>query len=277
MKSLFHRVLTAGVLSVWGAVLLTFYFSGRIRAYLHPNFQPSALVAGFVLICMAFLVSIAPKTAKTPIARSSIWSVIASLILVAPLLLAFSTTLDRFGANTVSNRIYVQDLAQIPGTRSPTAAPGIVEPALPDDGSNTPSANSQSTTSQEDQYLLPKNKQGQVRAQVVDFLYAAQLPDVRGQLENKMVEVIGQLMPAKTNNPKGNRFVVIRMMMTCCAADAQPVALPIEPKEKPELPEMTWVKVTGTAAFPVEGGQHKPIVRNAVLEKIEPPEEPYLY
>jgi uncharacterized repeat protein (TIGR03943 family) len=276
MKSFLHRFLTVGVLTVWGGVILTFFFTGRIRAYLHPTFQPFALVAGVVLIGMAVLVVLSPKTAAPHGSRSSIGSVLASLFLVAPLFLTFSKTLDRFSASTVANRVYVQDLAQLPAAQSPATAPGIVEPPLPDDG--TRSANSQpANASQEDQSLLPKNKAGQVRAGVMDFLYAAQLPEVRDQLENKPVEVLGQLMPAKANNPKGNRYVIIRMIMTCCAADAQPIALPIEPQAKPELPEMAWVKVTGTAAFPVEGGQRKPVIRNATLEPIEPPEEPYLY
>ncbi len=276
MTSTIHRFLTAGVLTVWGSILLTIYFTGRIAAYLHPNFQPFALVAGCLLVCFAFLVLIAPPTAGAHAGmRSSAWSVITSLILVAPLLLAFANTLDSFGASTVANRVYVQDLAQLPSAQLPTSgSSGTVEVPLPDNGSN-PSQSS--NTTQDDQYLLPKNKQGQIRAQVVDFLYAAQLPEVRDQLENKAVEVIGQLMPAKTNNPKGNRYVVVRMMMTCCAADAQPVALPIEPQQKPDLPDMAWIKVTGKAVFPVEGGQRKPLIQNAVLEKIDPPDEPFLY
>jgi len=276
MKSFLHRFLSAGVLAVWGGIILTFFFTGRIRAYLHPTFQPFALVAGIVLICMAVLVVLSPKSAAQHGSRSSIGSILASLFLVAPLFLTFSKTLDRFSASTVANRVYVQDLAQLPGAKPPEQTPSPVEPPLPDDGS--PSANSQpANPPQDDQYMLPKNKKGQVQAGVVDFLYAAQLPEIRDQLENKPVEVVGQLMPAKTNNPKGNRYVVIRMMMTCCAADAQPVALPIEPQIKPELPEMAWVKVTGTAAFPLEGGQRKPLIQNAVIEKIEPPEDPYLY
>jgi len=258
MTSLFQRFLTAGVLALWGNVLLIIFFTGRICAYLHSNFQPFTLVAGCLLVCFAFLVLIAPATANAhAAARSSVWSVLTSLILVAPLLLAFSSTLDSFGAGTVAKRVYVQDLAQLP-----SAQPAAAQSA------NTP---------QDDKYLLPKNKRGQVQAQIVDFLYAAQLPEVRVQLENKPVEVIGQLMPAKTNNPKGNRFVVIRMMMTCCAADAQPIALPVEPQKKPDLPDMTWVKVTGQAAFPVEGGQRKPLIQDAAIEKIDAPEDPYLY
>jgi uncharacterized repeat protein (TIGR03943 family) len=269
MKLLLHRFLTAGVLSVWGGVLLAFFFSGRIRAYLHPNFQPFVLVAGAVLLCLAFLVLISPATCSAQGSRSSVGSVLASLLLTVPLLLAFSNTPDRFGAGTVANRVYVQNLGQIPGAQPRT---GIVEPTLPDDGSP-----SRDDSRESSQYLLQRNKLGQVQAQVMDFLYAAELPDLRGQLENKPVEVIGQLMPAKSNNPNGNRYVVIRMIMACCAADAQPVALPIEPRSKPELPGMTWVKVTGTAAFPVEGGRNKPVIQNAVLEQIDPPEDLYLY
>jgi len=277
MTSMLHRFLTAGVLAVWGAVLLTIYFTGRICAYLHPNFQPFALVAGCLLVCFAFLVLIAPPTANAhAAARSSVWGVLTSLLLVAPLLLAFTNTLDSFGASAVANRVYVQNLAQLPGAQVPAVGQpsGTVEAPLPDDGSGTSQS---ANTAQDDKYLLPKNKQGQVRAQVVDFLYAAQLPEIREQLENKPVEVIGQLMPAKTNNPKGNRFVVIRMMMTCCAADAQPIALPIEPQHAPDLPDMTWIRVTGKAAFPLEGGQRKPLIQNASVEKTDAPDDPYLY
>ena len=51
--------------------------------------------------------------------------------------------------------------------------------------------------------------------------------------------------------------------MACCAANTQPIALSIEPQQKPHLPDMTWGKVTGKAAFPVEGGQFKPVMSNA--------------
>jgi uncharacterized repeat protein (TIGR03943 family) len=121
------------------------------------------------------------------------------------------------------------------------------------------------------------NAKGDVQAEVIDLLYAAQLPEMRPSFENKQVEVIGQLMPAKENNPKGDHYDVVRMFMTCCAADAQPVALPIQPAAKPGLPEMTWVKVTGKATFPVVGGQRHPMLEGATVEKTKPPEDTYLY
>ena len=281
MSSIFHRYLTSGVLAVWGGVLLTIYFTGRIGAYLHPNFRPFALAAGITLVVFAILMLLAPEAgaAHGAAPRSTVRGVLASLFLVGPLLLAFYNSTDRMDATAVANRNYVQDISQLPGAQSSATSPpsGPTDPALPDAGSKTPPNPPSATATQEDPYALPKNKQGRVQAQLVDFLYAAQLPEIRSQLENKPVEVIGQLMPAKTNNAKGGRFVIIRMIMSCCAADAQPVALRVEPLKKPDMGEMTWVKVTGEAAFPVEGGKRTPVIQHAVMEKIDPPAEPYLY
>ncbi|MDD5199557.1 MAG: TIGR03943 family protein [Terrimicrobiaceae bacterium] len=272
MTSILHRFLSSGILAVWGTVLCTFYFTGRISAYLHPTFQPFALAAGCALVVLAFLVLIAPdlEASHCPSPeRPPVRGVLMALVLVGPLLVAFSNSQDSFGASAVSNRTYVQDIAQLPAAQPPAT----VEPALPDDGSSAEAGDNKAA----DPYSFPKNKKGDIQAQVVDFLYAAQLPEMRTELENKQIEVIGQLMPAKTNNPQGSRYDVIRMFMTCCAADAQPVALPVEPRDKPGLREMTWVKVSGKATFPVIGGQRMPLIENGVIEKTDPPEDTYLY
>lgn len=65
--------------------------------------------------------------------------------------------------------------------------------------------------------------------------------------------------------------------MTCCAADARPVAVLAEGSAKPELPEMSWVKITGTATFPVENGKRIAILKADKVEKCNPPEETMLY
>ncbi len=274
MTSLLHRLLTAGVLAVWGSVLCVICFTGRITAYLHPTFQPFALVAGCVLALLAFLVLLAPEARSShgSAPRSSVRGVLTALILVGPLLMAFTSSPDSFGAGAVANRTYVQDIAQLPSASPPTP----VEPALPDADSAAPSTAATDPAAADPQEF-PKNKRGEIQAQVVDFLYAAQLPEMRAELENKPVEVIGQLMPAKNNNAKGDRYDVLRMFMTCCAADAQPVAVPVSPRAKSDLREMTWVRVTGKAAFPVVGGRRTPMIEDGVIERTDPPEDTYLY
>ena len=44
-----------------GAVLLDFFFTGRLDQYLHPQFRPWTLVAG-VIFCVAGIVYAAAKT-----------------------------------------------------------------------------------------------------------------------------------------------------------------------------------------------------------------------
>ena len=51
---------------------------------------------------------------------------------------------------------------------------------------------------------------------------------MRADFENKEVELIGQFMPPRADNPKGDRFNLVRMFVICCAADARPVAITVK-------------------------------------------------
>ena len=76
-------------------------------------------------------------------------------------------------------------------------------------------------------------------AEVLDLLYAAQDINLRKDFEGKTVQLIGQLMPDTADNAKGSRFKAVRMFMTCCAADARPVAALVESNQAPNIPEMS--------------------------------------
>lgn len=263
MTSLLQRLISAGILMTWGSVLCALYFTSRLEAYLVPTFQPLTLAGGVVLVVLAFLVLLAPTDENAGGCAPASWParVLGAVVLIGPLFVALGTSQDQFGASMVANRNYASDVAQLPTTAATDALPGEDPAAAGTDEPPKP----------------PTNAQGDLKAEVIDLLYAAQLPDMRPTFEDKKVEIIGQLMPAKENNPQGDRYDVVRMFMTCCAADVQPIALPVHPGAKPELPEMTWVKVTGTAAFPVVGGQRRPLIENATIEKTEPPDDTYLY
>jgi len=69
----------------------------------------------------------------------------------------------------------------------------------------------------------------------------------------------------------------VRMFMTCCAADARPVATLVEAVTMPAFPEMTWVKITGTPSFPVEKGRRVSVLQAEKVEKTEPPPEAMIY
>ena len=99
----------------------------------------------------------------------------------------------------------------------------------------------------------------------------------RKDFEGKTVQLIGQFMPDKTSTGSGTRFKTVRMFMTCCAADARPVATLVEAEKLPDFPEMTWVKVTATSEFPVENGRRISVLKAVKVEKTDPPEESMLY
>jgi uncharacterized repeat protein (TIGR03943 family) len=268
MIPLLKRLIHAGILMAWGSVLCGLYFSGRIESFLVPTFQPFTAACGMALMLLAVLVLLAPADVESESGcapgRSLLKSLLGATILIAPPLLALATSKDEFGATTVMNRNYVTNVAQLPAAQA-----NIPADTLPGEDP--------ATVRTEPPPAPEVNARGDMKAEVIDLLYAAQLPEMRSTFEGKQVEVIGQLMPAKENNPKGDRYDVVRMFMTCCAADVQPIALPIQPSAKPSLPDMTWVKVSGKAAFPIVGGQRRPLIEGATIEKTQPPEDTFLY
>jgi uncharacterized repeat protein (TIGR03943 family) len=316
MTAVIQRWVSATVLAVWGAVLTYFFFSGRIASYLHPAFHPWIAACGVVLLLMAAGTIFLPQgeacsheedeKLKDGQFRPYSGGVVLqnpsdcghdhgtcghdhhshgaeagccghdhekpkvrigqALVLIVPLLVATTVSPSQFGAAAVVNRGYVQNINDLPGYQP------YVEPALPtEDGSPGPTETKPSSD------YLPRNAAGQITAQTVDLLYAAEEPTMREDFDGKDVEMIGQYMPAKENNPRGDRFNLVRMFVMCCAADARPVAVSVETKQPPGSPEMSWVKVVGKATFPLEGGRRVPVVVAESITPTEPPPESFIY
>jgi uncharacterized membrane protein YcgQ (UPF0703/DUF1980 family) len=148
--------------------------------------------------------------------------------------------------------------------------PAATAPATPA-GSQPPA-----TENKVADYLV-RTPDGTIVAEVLDLLYAAQDNLLRKDFEGHRVELVGQFMPDSSNNTGANRFKAVRMFMTCCAADARPVATLVEADKLPLFPEMTWVKITGTANFPVEKGRRISVLKAEKVEKTEPPAEAMIY
>jgi uncharacterized membrane protein YcgQ (UPF0703/DUF1980 family) len=114
-------------------------------------------------------------------------------------------------------------------------------------------------------------------AQVIDLLYAVQMPSYREDFEGKPIQMIGQFVPLTTGNPKGDRFQLIRLFITCCAADAKPVGVTVQYDKPLKASEMGWVKVLGTATFPLEGGRRTAVLVASQVDSCPAPDEPFVY
>jgi uncharacterized repeat protein (TIGR03943 family) len=292
MNKLFSRWLPCATLAAWSAIMLYFFFSGRLTSFLIPTFRPYVLIAGLILGVMAAIFIVVPADAQCcttpecghPLSRLASGKALTFLILLLPISVAAWFSPDAFGRTTIENRGIVMDASNLGPAPSREAASKPIESPLPTkDTASTPPAPSPTTPSPTTPAepapgdYLQHTASGEIVAEVLDLLYAAQDSALRKDFEGKSVQLIGQLMPDKTSNSSGKRFKAVRMFMTCCAADARPVATLVECEKLPELPEMTWVKIVGTSTFPMENGRRTAVLKAANVEKTNPPEESMLY
>jgi uncharacterized repeat protein (TIGR03943 family) len=288
MTKSFSRWLSCATLTAWGAILIYFYFSGRINSFLHPMFRPFTLVSGGVLLLLAVGLVFAPSSAggccdedqcAHTLGRMTAGRVTTFLILLLPICAAATVSTDGFGAGTMMNRGIVSDAS---GLKAAVKSTPYVEPPMPSRNTVPPPAQTAQPTAAaapaaapED--YLPRSKSGNVIVQVTDLLYAAQDSSLRPDFQGKTIELIGQWMPDNANNAIGSRFKLVRMLMVCCAADARPVAVLVDDAKKAKIPDMSWVKVTGRATFPMEGGRMIAVVKAESVALTDPPEETMLY
>ena len=300
MQSLFARWLPAATLATWSAVLLYFHFSMRMNSMLAPEFRVYALIAAIVLGVMA-LSFVAFKGDATccssgecghGLSRLSTGKLLTFFILLVPIVVAARfNPREGFSKTFVENRGTATTLEQL-GSAVPRPADGKsdfrtpVDLTLPSkDGSQppatpapvqTPGSQPPAAESKTADYLV-RTPDGKIVAEVLDLLYAAQDNLLRKDFEGQRVELVGQFMPDSSNNAGANRFKAVRMFMTCCAADARPVATLVEAEKLPAFPEMTWVKITGIPTFPVEKGRRISVLKAEKIEKAEPPAEAMIY
>ncbi len=300
MQSLFARWLPAATLATWSAVLLYFHFSQRMGNMLAPEFRVYALIAAVVLALMAlsFVIFKGDATCCSSgecghgLSRLATGKLITFFILLGPIVVAARyTPSEGFSKTFVENRGTATSIEQL-GTSVSRSSDGKsdyrkpVDLSLPSkDGSQPPSGGTPAPTAGSQppaaekaatDYLV-RTPDGRIVAEVLDLLYAAQDNLLRQDFEGKPVELIGQFMPDSSNNPGATRFKAVRMFMTCCAADARPVATLVEADTLPPFPEMTWVRITGVPSFPIEKGRRISVLKAEKVEKTEPPAEAMIY
>jgi uncharacterized membrane protein YcgQ (UPF0703/DUF1980 family) len=93
-----------------------------------------------------------------------------------------------------------------------------------------------------------RSPEGNIRLQLVELFYLpAQTEDVKEVAAGETLEIVGQAIKDKVDATK---LLLFRLMMTCCAADARPISVPIEFNgPPPEWREMSWYKAVGKVEY----------------------------
>ncbi len=293
-----------------GVVLLDFYLTGRLNQYLHPQFRPWTLVGGIIFCLAGIIYAGAKATTECCVegecvhrnSNSLLRSALAFFVLFVPMAAGVALSKDSYDQHAVLNRGFVEDMSTLPGRsgvpmQKPSSDPVIPPQALGADNDESaseplpqdiPNAQSDPNTAAAadqanpnvpspseqggDQYL-PKAADGNVALEVTDLLYGESEESLRKMFTGKTVEVIGQYLPGSD----ANQFKLVRMFIVCCAADARPIAVPVQISGPTSATEMGWVKVIGKATYTKNGDRVHVILKADEVEPTDPPAEAMLY
>lgn len=75
----------------------------------------------------------------------------------------------------------------------------------------------------------------------------------------------------------GRDTAVYRFPITCCAADALPLAVAVDPEQVAGLEVDAWISVQGTFRLRQTDGETVPVIEDARVELIAAPSQPYLF
>ncbi|OQX11686.1 MAG: hypothetical protein BWK76_18835 [Desulfobulbaceae bacterium A2] len=236
------RWLPAATFGSWALVLLYLVLSGRYTLSLRPEFGLLLALAHFVAMgCTIALV----LTAAT--ARFTLASLLRLLILLLPL--AYILTL--------------QQNAQLAGQAFKKRFLGLdslswTEPGTPRSASSSPGGTAAAPGAEPTLLQLLFNAD----------LWGGQRVAVQGIL-SRDEDIVRQY--------GGNVAVLYRFLITCCAADARPLAVAVLlPEGSDPVPE-GWVRVEGNFSVGELQGNRVPLLQDVVISPSDAPAFPYLF
>lgn len=71
-------------------------------------------------------------------------------------------------------------------------------------------------------------------------------------------------------------FLIARFVISCCAADARPITLPVQIAQSQEVPE-GWIELKGVISEGTVDGQRTAVIQMETAVSINDPENPYAY
>ena len=120
----------------------------------------------------------------------------------------------------------------------------------------------------------PKTSEGNFLLQLTELYWSAGDEKIMKIYDGLPAQLEGRLIEEEpTLNPDNNRKRLYRVVMTCCAADAQVLGVPLEfSASVPSIADKTWITAKGKVAFELIDGQHFAYLSDCEVEATEAPE-----
>jgi uncharacterized repeat protein (TIGR03943 family) len=242
----------AAVMSAWGTVMLHIIASGHINRLLNPMFRSYVLIAAVVLFLLSALYLLlyqpAASTAGKIPATNWLRQIGRWLVLLLPVIAASILSPSALSSTTLTNR----------ATLSSTS--GV-----------TPMPNMRDTSNQNVQTALAADPNQPVPMEVTDLITVSRSPEQIKAFVGRQVRTIGFFV-AQPGQPQK----LVRWIMWCCAADAQPVSVELNGNTAGHWKDTQWLEVIGTAQFPSTLGHAIPQIDVTSIKPTPEPDEPYL-
>lgn len=236
------ELLDAVVLAAWSLAFLKYWITGKLFLLLHPDYMWLANGAAIVLLSMAIF-KLIPKRRKAPISGHStlLPPQVSNLILLTVAVVALIYTPQAFASDTAIQRGVSDSLTL---TRS------------------QPQRFARQTASEE--------------RTVIDWIRTLNVYPEPDAYTDQPVKLSGFVIHPK-EWPE-DYLMLSRFVLTCCAADAYPVGLPVKlaVSRQAYAPD-SWLEVKGKMITETIDGQRQLTIEPTQIETITEPRNPYEY
>ena len=242
----------AAVMSAWGTVMMHTIASGHINRLLSPMFRSYVFIAAILLFLLSALHLMLYQPTAASVESTSLIRRLRPLgrwlVLLLPVVAASILSPSALSSTTLSNR------AALSSTYGAAPMPTM---------SDTSNRNIQSELAADPNQPVPM--------EVTDLITVSHSPDQIKAFDGRQVRTIGFFVGQPGQSPK-----LVRWLMWCCAADAQPVSVELGGNLSGNWKDTQWLEIIGTAQFPSTLGHVIPKIDVTSIKPCPEPDEPYL-
>jgi uncharacterized repeat protein (TIGR03943 family) len=241
----------AAVMSAWATVMLHTYATGHLNRLLIPLFRDYVLTAAILLLLLSalYVLLYQPTTESGPalaptgrLRQFGRW-----LVLLVPLVAASILSPSALSSTTMLNR------------------------GLDSTAGVTPMPSWDAATQKSAQEALAADPTQPVPVEVTDLITLSRSPEQMKAFDGRKVSSVGLVVSQPGSAPQ-----LVRFIMWCCAADAQPASVELGGNVSGNWKQDQWLEVVGTAHFPSTLGHVVPRIDVDTITPTQEPDEPYL-
>jgi uncharacterized repeat protein (TIGR03943 family) len=251
----FQRWLDPLVFAIWTIFLIYLLISQRYIAFLRPEFGVLLTLAHF--IAMAFMLTAMVRSKKSGIDTSA---VLRSMVLLVPVLYSLIMSDAMLGNQAFKKRFTGNSSGSIGKQQEESLKSSQGAQSRPDRWSP-------------DQTINSMQPDGPLKLTILQLMLNPKL------FIGQRVIVTGMIMRDAELKPHfgGLDTAIYRFMVSCCAADALPLAIALDADPSAVFAQDQWVQVEGIFKLQQMDGKPYPVVSKPQIRLVEAPSIPYLF